>query len=230
MTTQPTVTPSASALPLVLTAERLFAQHGIDGVSLRQIAADAGSANNSAVRYHFGNKAGLITAIFEYRLPQVISERQLLVSRCDRDDLRSRLEAQMLPVLAMAEAPDNHYVSFVEQLQRQVRRAAAEDLHELPTAGQQSNDTFHDDMRRLLEHLPEPLRTLRIDQAQVFCLHAAADRERAVAAELTTISFDLFVDALLDGVTGLLAAPASARTLQHLDGATAVAVNNHQLL
>jgi AcrR family transcriptional regulator len=214
----------------VLTAERLFAQRGIDGVSLRQIAADAGSANNSAVRYHFGSKAGLITAIFDHRLPQIISERELLVRRCDSDDLRSRLEAQILPVLAMAEAPDNHYVSFVEQLQRQVGRAAAEDLRELPTEGQRSNDTFHDDMRRLLEPLPEPLRTIRIDQAQVFCLHAAADRERVVMADLTAIPFDLFVDALLDGATGLLAAPASKGTIRHLDGANPAAVTNRQLL
>ena len=56
--------PSASALRLVLAAERLFALHGIDGVSLRQIASEAGSANNSAVHYHFGSKEGLIGAIF----------------------------------------------------------------------------------------------------------------------------------------------------------------------
>jgi AcrR family transcriptional regulator len=221
---------TSSALLLVLTAERLFAIHGIDGVSLRQIAAEAGSANNSAVRYHFGTKAGLITAIFEHRLPQIIGERRLLVGRCTPGDVRSRLEAQMLPLLAMAESPDNRYVSFVEQLQRQVGRAVADDLPELPTTGQESNDTFHNDMRDLIDGLPEPLRTLRINQAQVFCLHAAADRERAIAAGTTTVAFDLFVDALLDGVTGHLTAPASDRTMQHLHGASWSADPSHQLL
>jgi hypothetical protein len=38
--------------------------------------------------------------------------------RADPDDLRSRIEAHLLPLLERAEAPDNHYVSFVEQLQR----------------------------------------------------------------------------------------------------------------
>jgi AcrR family transcriptional regulator len=205
-------------LRLVLTAERLFAERGIDGVSLRQIAAEAGSANNSAVRYHFGTKTGLITAIFEHRLPQILTQRELMVSRCDKEDLRARLEAQMLPVLAMAEAPDNRYVSFVEQLQRH-GRASVEDLHELPTTGQRSNDEFRTDLHHLIDALPEPLRTLRINQAQVFFLHAAVDRERAVAANAALVPFDLFVDSLLDSATGLLTAPASDQTRRHLDRA-----------
>ena len=76
-------------------AERLFAAHGIDGVSLRQIAVEGGSANNSAVHYYFKSKHGLIAAIFRHRLPQLVSERRLLVARCDPTDLRSRLEARM---------------------------------------------------------------------------------------------------------------------------------------
>ena len=79
---------SASALRIVVAAERLFALHGIDGVSLRQIAVEAGSSNNSAVHYHFTSKEGLIRAIFQHRLPQIISERRMLGTHCDPDDLR----------------------------------------------------------------------------------------------------------------------------------------------
>ena len=79
---------SPGALRLVLTGERLFAIRGIEGVSLRQIAAEAGSGNNSAVHYHFKSKEGLIRAIFRYRLPQLISERRLLRAGCEPDDLR----------------------------------------------------------------------------------------------------------------------------------------------
>ena len=75
------IAPSASALRIVIAAERLFAMNGIEGVSLRQISTEAGSANNSAVHYHFGSKAGLIAAIFRYRLPQLIKERRLLAAR-----------------------------------------------------------------------------------------------------------------------------------------------------
>ena len=176
-----TAAPSASALRLVVAAERLFAQHGIDGVSLRQIAAEAGSANNSAVHYHFGSKQALIAAIFRHRLPQLINERRLLSARCDPDDLRSRLEAHFLPVFTLAEATDNHYVSFVEQIQRH-DLASQEGLLDLPAEGQRSNDEFRADLDRLLDDLPEPLRQLRITEAQSLCIHAAADRERTVTS------------------------------------------------
>ncbi len=60
------------------TAERLFAQHGIDGVSIRQILQAAGVANNSAVQYHFESKAGLVRAIFDHRAPYLAERRRLL--------------------------------------------------------------------------------------------------------------------------------------------------------
>src|SRR3954453_7384357 len=109
---------TATALQLLLTAERLFAEHGLAGVSLRQIAVDAGSANNSAVAYHFGSKEGLIQAIFGYRLPQLLQRRELLKARLHPGDLRARLEAHLLPVLELAESREGSYLSFLEQLER----------------------------------------------------------------------------------------------------------------
>ena len=215
MTLADEVTPSPSALRLVWAAERLFALHGIDGVSLRQVATEAGSNNNSAVHYHFGSKKGLIEAIFQHRLPRLISERRLLAARCDPGDLRSRLEAHYLPLLMLAEATDNHYVSFVEQLQRQ---EVGLFLTDLPEDGKRSNDDFHQDLHTLLAHLDRPLRTLRIADAQRFCLHIAADREHAVAIGAEVPPFELFVSAFLDGITGLLSAPASDATVRHLGG------------
>ena len=209
--------PSASALRLVLAAERLFAIHGIDGVSLRQIAAAAGSANNSAVHYHFGSKGGLIAAIFRHRLPQLISERELLAARCDPADLRSRLEAHFLPVLRLAESPDSHYVSFVDQLQRHAL-GTPEGMLDLPPDGQRANDEFREDLGRLLADLPEPLRHLRIAEAQALCVHAAADRERAVTASVPSVPFEVFAGSILDGMTGFLAAPTSDTTLRALGG------------
>ena len=216
MTDADTATRSASAVRIVLAAERLFSLHGIDGVSLRQISAEAGSANNSAVHYHFGSKDGLIGAIFRHRLPQLISERRLLAARCDPDDLRSRFEAHFLPVLNLAEAPDTHYVTFVEQLQRGAT-ASSTQLPELPEEGEQSHSEFQRDLHRLLGHLDETLRHLRITQAELLCLHAAADRERAVANGGALPSFELFASSLFDGLTGFLGAPASAATLRWLE-------------
>jgi len=223
--------PSASARRIVEVAERLFAMHGIDGVSLRQIAAAAGTANNSAVNYHFGSKEGLIAAIFQYRLPQLTSERKMLAARSDPDDLRSRFEAYYLPVLNIAEATDNYYVSFVEQLQRRwASTGASATLPDLPTEGQHSIEDFRNDLERLLPHLDAPLRRIRIATAMSTSLYAAADRERAVAGDVERPPFELFVSALLDGIVGFLEAPVSDATAKWLDRAGDVATHRHHVL
>lgn len=56
-------------------AERLFADHGYDGVSLRQITTQAG-VQLAMVNYHFGSKTGLWERVFERRTA-VLSERRL---------------------------------------------------------------------------------------------------------------------------------------------------------
>ncbi len=232
MNTTPTVVRSASALRIVVAAERLFALHGIDGVSLRQIAVEAGSSNNSAVHYYFASKEGLIRAIFQHRLPQIINERRMLAARCDPEDLRSRFEAHYLPVLGLAEAADNHYVSFVEQLQRRAIASPAQlsALPNLPEEGDRSHDEFRQDLERLLPYLDEPLRRIRIADAELLCLHAAADRERTVVSGAATPEFGLFVSSLFDGITGFLLAPASEETQKSLRRTSSVTEHPVRLL
>lgn len=51
---------------IIRAALTLFAKHGIDGVSLRQIVAAAGQSNPSAVHYHFQSKDGLLSAVVDH--------------------------------------------------------------------------------------------------------------------------------------------------------------------
>jgi AcrR family transcriptional regulator len=66
---------------LLRMAERLFAEQGFDGVSLRKLTAAAG-VNLAAVNYHFGSKEGLLTAIFESRCRPMNDERLRLLEAC----------------------------------------------------------------------------------------------------------------------------------------------------
>lgn len=59
-------------------AERLFAERGVSGTSLRDITAEA-DANLASVSYHFGGKDGLLEALFERRVAPVNRERLLLL-------------------------------------------------------------------------------------------------------------------------------------------------------
>ena len=49
----------ATRLELLLAAEKLFALHGMMGVSLRQIVAATQQRNLSTVHYHFGSREAL---------------------------------------------------------------------------------------------------------------------------------------------------------------------------
>ena len=64
---RPNARGDATRLLILLTAERLFAERGIEAVPLRDIGIAAGQKNNVAVQYHFGNRENLVLAIAEYR-------------------------------------------------------------------------------------------------------------------------------------------------------------------
>src|SRR5690606_41352609 len=82
---------SEGAWQLMAAAEKLFGRHGIEAVSLREIAATANQANNSAVQYHFASKANLVQAVFEMRMPKLEAAcAQHLDSACSMSKVRLR--------------------------------------------------------------------------------------------------------------------------------------------
>lgn len=109
-----------SKIQLILTGEKLFAERGFEGASLREIASAAGHGNNNAVRYHFGSKSGLIQAIFRFRVVQMEAIRARLLIKLEKDgllgDARSLLEVILLPYLTLR-APDGtiSYPQFLMQ-------------------------------------------------------------------------------------------------------------------
>lgn len=64
---------------LLSLAERLFAEHGVENVPLTRIAASCGQRNRSAVHYHFGSRAGVLTAVINRRLVAINCRREALV-------------------------------------------------------------------------------------------------------------------------------------------------------
>jgi len=65
-------------------ARRLFAERGVDGVTVRMIALASGQKNHGAVGYHFGSKEALVREI-------VLDGAMLIDQR--RQDALNRLEA-----------------------------------------------------------------------------------------------------------------------------------------
>ncbi|WP_084958452.1 TetR/AcrR family transcriptional regulator [Thermoactinospora rubra] len=73
--------PSAEATcrRLVSAAEQLFAERGIEAVSLREINAAAGQRNSTALQYHFGDRAGLLRAVLAKHQPGIERHRHRLL-------------------------------------------------------------------------------------------------------------------------------------------------------
>lgn len=80
--------PSDTRDQILDTAERLFAEFGIDGVSIRTITAEA-RVNLAAIHYHFGSKEALVREVFVRRIDPLNRERLRLL-----DDLLERSRPQ----------------------------------------------------------------------------------------------------------------------------------------
>jgi AcrR family transcriptional regulator len=92
------------------TAERLFAEHGYSGTSLRAIIAEA-DVNQAAVHYYFRSKEALLEAVLLRRTEPANAERIELLERCEREagdgppDLEEVIKAFVVPAFRAAWDP-----------------------------------------------------------------------------------------------------------------------------
>ena len=205
----------ATRTRLLATAERLFAERGIAGVSLREIGAAAGQRNNSATQYHFESKHGLVLALCEHRMRAVNERRVAMLEAVAADDLRGLVEAFVLP-LAEAVRPGSYYLRFLAQLlagPSQAPRAAFE-LDVL-----QVMRRIVERVERCLPPVPQAPRRARFQSAAVLVVSTLADQERQLQAHGRTAPLVLRTADLVDATIGLLTAPTSAVTRRELRAA-----------
>ena len=103
-------------MALMLTAERLFGDLGIDGVGLRAISTAAHQKNSNAVQYHFGSKLSLLQAILELREAQLQPQRQALLDQGEKEnrlgDLRWLLRVCFEPNFRLYR--DQHDINYLK--------------------------------------------------------------------------------------------------------------------
>ena len=83
---------AATADVLLEVAEDMFARHGYNGASIRDITAQAGT-NLGAVTYHFGTKESLLTAILERGAAALNRRRTERFARLEEARARPTAEA-----------------------------------------------------------------------------------------------------------------------------------------
>src|SRR5712672_2999852 len=77
---------------ILRTAERLFAERGFNGVSIRELAA-AAQVNIASVGYHFDNKEGLLSEVYRRHCEPLIEERLRGLAASSRLRGRARVAA-----------------------------------------------------------------------------------------------------------------------------------------
>ncbi len=201
---------------LLDTAERLFAERGISGVSLREITEAAGQRNASVVQYHFGSRDGLVAAVVDRHMAGIDADRTVRLDAATRGDRAPDVhEAMGILVEPLAEclrtSGGRAYLRVVQHL--------VDEPSASPAAGRPLGTT-NPSLRRasgLLARasgaLPDRIAAERRDQTTSFLLRALADR----AAELDgdrrpRLGHDAFVANLVDVLVAVLTTPLSGAT------------------
>jgi AcrR family transcriptional regulator len=145
---------------LLNAGEYLFAERGLDAVSVRDITEAAG-ANTAAIHYHFGSKHDLIDAILRRRADEHGSRRQdLLHALQDNEEieLRDVVEALVRPTAELAQHLDGgrHYVAFLAAL-----GGNPDLMHLVIDANDPYTERFLEVLAGVTPELPEDVRMLR---------------------------------------------------------------------
>jgi AcrR family transcriptional regulator len=202
----------ATAEQIVSVAERLFAERGVDAVSLREIGKAAASRNTAAAHYHFGGKPGLVRAIIARRTPLLNERRMELLARArtaaaERGEAVPPEELVRVLVVPLVEELDRggHYVAFLARLATE-----RQGVPWVEGIDEESARSFREVTRALAGALPGLDRRRfahRSDLLVQLVVGALAGRQHAEASGARLPARQVFVDDLLEAATGLLLAP-----------------------
>jgi AcrR family transcriptional regulator len=192
---------------LMVTAERLIAMNGVEGVSLREIQAAAGQSNSSVITYHFGSQAGLVRAILEFRYRTVNARRaELLRQARDRgvsDDPREAVWIIVRPLIESINEGEM-FVPFLARVSANPR-AFAEYLP--PEAADSTASVLRELVPGHQGRMPERARLGReiqlYNSVHSLLAELARGHQRISEAQLSNY---------VDGWVGMLTAPMSPAT------------------
>jgi len=195
---------------LIAAAEHLFATHGIDGPSLRELTRAAGQRNTGALQYHFRDRDGLLGAVLARHGSDIDRRRDALLEQVRRHgppNLLELSETLVLPVASKLTDPDGglEYLQIIGEAMARPTRFAEILRPTLKARG--------------LTHWAKAVGPLLPAAALGPPLHRRFAAIRFAHAELATRARErghrdhrLFTSQLVDLVIGLLTAPVTSAT------------------
>jgi AcrR family transcriptional regulator len=169
---------------LLLSAEKLFAERGYNGVSVRDIAA-AAKVNIGTIPYYFGTKEKLLQEVFQRLVGPLIEERRSRIEAVYAEagdgvpDIRRTLEAALEPVFRRSRTSDTY--------RRLAGRSSTDPTLEvrrvLNKIYNPSNTSVHQALRRACPHLSRKEFYWRF-----FCFHGAVQYVLADVGRIQAIA------------------------------------------
>lgn len=201
--------PEETRARLIRAGERLFAEHGIEVVSLREITRAAGQRNTTALQYHFGDRRGLVRAILAKHNLDVEAERHGMLDELEaRSGVTAREWVQALVMPAAAKLTDRDggrdYLRIMAELMNRpdpkFDRRSLEDIRRSVNR-----------WRKLIAPLMPELSVNRLHRR--FTALRIMHLELARRAESSRRRDDrLFASHLIDLITAILMSPVSEET------------------
>lgn len=202
---------------LLTTAERLFAERGIDAVSLSEINRAAGQRNKSALHYHFGSRDGVLKALLERHFDAVSHLRDALVAGRDpshEPTLREAVAVIVLPLADHVADPDSggiHYVGIMAQLAANPSTPIAVEIF---TRQRSAIAAIAPTLSRHIPQAPPPLRARRAQLLNSSLFNALLVQAHATHSEADRA---VYVNDLIDMLAGLLSAPIAPESQPEVD-------------
>jgi AcrR family transcriptional regulator len=207
-------------------AETMFGERGVNGVSLREIRLASGARNTAAVQFHFGSREGLLKALTERHMSGIAALQLALyddVIETGREaDARSLVEVLVRPAAEyLTRGPSERaWVKIMADLGQAPELRLNQMVASAPPAAQKAGTVLYE---QLVALIPAALARERIVALAQIAVHMCADRARLEddpAGSRTHVSGDVFVENLVDMVTGALFAPLSASAQRALGDQT----------
>jgi AcrR family transcriptional regulator len=191
---------------ILVTAERLFAEHGIDAVSLRDIADAAGQKNKVVVQYHFGDKESLAREIAATRLRAIDKVSTDILTKSfatgKAPGVEDYVTANVMSLASNMEK-NNYFLPFI--LRYMVDWGSAKAIQ--TEASLKAEAQFRHVLRELLPDVPDPILEERRQTLVGSVVHALASYQRALNAGTQILPLDDFLDDLVRFHTAALQAP-----------------------
>ncbi len=196
---------------MIEVAEQLFAERGVEAVSLRNVGLAAEQRNNSAAQYHFGSRDGLVSAIIEHRSRPVEQRRTELAAALLSTDVPPALDdlvrCFVLPLAEIVErgtpSSPTWYLRFLAKV---VEFRSGHATNRLPPRPARLTEV-ETAMRAQLQHVGAHDYARRQRWVAQLTLQVLADQEHEQAQGRRTTPMARVVDDLVAMLVALLQAP-----------------------